>query len=310
MIRKLWSQKLLVLSMAMALPVCAVMTAAVFNSRTPSNTDLTQSQYRDRPCELSSNPFTLKVVTMNIHDLYVASRDRVDRMKGIAEAITDLDPDIVGFQESFIASDRDLLLQGLSLSRLKYHQYFPSATVGSGLLVVSAFPIAEGFFHRYTRNGKWYKLYHGDWWAGKGVALARILLPGAGVLDFYNTHAHAAYGSTEYDHDREAQMKSLTEFIRDSASGGAPAILVGDMNCAPGSRAFQTAVQGAGLIPFTKELGGIDHIFGVDTGRYGYEVLQTVPIQKTLSLRSRTTTLSDHTGFMTTLRIRPNAPNS
>lgn len=50
---------------------------------------------------------TLKIVTFNIHDIYVASTHRAERMRAIGEKLCALDPDIVGFQESFIRRDRN-----------------------------------------------------------------------------------------------------------------------------------------------------------------------------------------------------------
>ena len=47
-------------------------------------------------------PVTLKIVTFNIHDIYFVSTDRTERMRAIANKLSGLDPDIVGFQESFI----------------------------------------------------------------------------------------------------------------------------------------------------------------------------------------------------------------
>src|SRR5690606_4091093 len=125
----------------------------------------------------------------------------------IAERLVALDPDIVGFQEAFIAADREVLQAGLAASRLQHFQYYASGTVGSGLLIASAFPIREAWFCRFSKSNPWYKFNEGDWWAGKGVALARLELPeGGGFIDFYNTHAQAGYGNPAYKVVRNFQM--------------------------------------------------------------------------------------------------------
>src|SRR5690606_22364249 len=140
------------------------------------------------------------------------------------------DPDIVGFQEAFIARDRAVLQQRLAGSRLTQFQYYASGSVGSGLFIASAYPIRETWFCRFIDSNPWHKFSEGDWWAGKGVALARIELP-VGMVDFFNTHAQAGYGNPAYDLVREKQMTQLAGFVNDARLRTAPALLVGDMNC-------------------------------------------------------------------------------
>lgn len=304
MVRKAVKAVAVSLFFLIAVLVAALVVAALFNGRTYVATDLRDSLLLAQPVAPLAREVVLKVVTFNIQDLYIAGQNRVARMRAIGERLLDLDPDLVGIQESFIEKDRATLLSVLSGSRLTHHQYYRSGTVGCGLLVLSAFPIVETFFHRYAENGKWYKPYHGDWWAGKGVALARIALP-QGILDFYNTHAHAAYGSPQYDGVRQFQMGALAEFMGRSRIGAAPALLVGDMNCRPGSTQYETVVEGAGLQRLMNIESRIDHIFGMQCGHYDFEVLDTQPIEGTVPGTPKPTRLSDHTGYISTIRIRP-----
>lgn len=278
--------------------------AAMFNGRTGAITDLHKSLLLAQPAAPLTKEVVLKVVTFNIQDLYVVGRNRLARMKAIGETLRNLNPDLVGIQESFIGKDRDALLSSLSGSRLAYHQYYRSGTVGCGLLVLSAYPIVESFFHRFEENGHWYELYHGDWWAGKGVALARIALP-QGIVDFYNTHAHSAYGSGHYDAVRKFQMGSLAKFILNSCLGTAPALLVGDMNCTPGSQQYKKAVTGANLRRLMNIDSRVDHIFGRRSDNYEYQVIDTEPIAGLVSVGNKSTPLSDHTGYISTIRVSP-----
>jgi endonuclease/exonuclease/phosphatase family metal-dependent hydrolase len=278
--------------------------AVIYNGRVIAETNLAKSILLGQSQAPLASEVTLKVVTFNIHDLYIASSHRDERMRGIAKTLNELDPDIVGIQESFIEKDRDTLLNLLSGTRLAYHQYYQSATVGCGLLVLSAYPIVEPFFHRFTRNGRWYEFYHGDWWAGKGAALARIQLP-QGYLDFYNTHTHARYGSNAYEPDQESQMAELVQFIKNSALSWAPAFLVGDMNCTQDSKPYQIAAIGGGLTRLMDITSKIDHIFGVDNPHYKYEVLDTREIRDTVPAGAGEVELSDHPGYMSTIRITP-----
>jgi sphingomyelin phosphodiesterase 2 len=176
-----------------------------------------------------------------------------------------LDPDLVGFQESFVEEDRNILINELEKgSRLKYHQYYPSRMVGSGLLISSAYPIRETSFHQYEDSNPSYKVWEGDYWAGKGVALARIELPNSnGYVDFFNTHTQAGYGNPEYKIVRERQLIELVKFMNKSRENIAPAFLVGDMNCEPGEDAFELPIKDAHLLRIMKIDSGNDHVFAI-----------------------------------------------
>lgn len=277
----------------------------LLNSRAGVGDDLSESALLATPPAPLGAPVTLKVVTFNIQDLYIAGKDRPLRMRAIGAKLMILDPDIVGFQEAFIASDRAVLLKELESTRLKYHQYYPSGNVGSGLLIASAFPIKEVYFHRFTTSNPFYKIWEGDWWAGKGVALARLELP-EGHIDFYNTHAQAGYGNPAYDLVRNEQMAELADFVKRSHTGSAPALLAGDMNCRIEDAEFQTAVNGAGLARVMSGESRIDHIFARTDARYTFEVIKTEPIEAKVKLSEKEISLSDHVGYMSTIAIRPN----
>jgi len=204
-------------------------------------------------------------------------------------------------EEVFVPENRALLLECLKGSRLKYHQYYPSRLVGSGLLIMSAYPIREVFFHQYKASNPWYRVWEGDWWAGKGVALARIELPdGSGFLDFYDTHAQAGYGIPDYREVRKFQMGELARFVNASHLPTAAGLLVGDMNCGAGSDDFEIAVTGAKLVRQMAVPSAIDHIFEVATPPATIEVSESLEIRERNGLR-----LSDHNGYVSTIVIRP-----
>jgi endonuclease/exonuclease/phosphatase family metal-dependent hydrolase len=291
------------------LPVVAVGALLLSNGRVGVGEDLSASVLLATPPAPLTAPVTLKVATFNIQDLYLVGKDRPLRMRSIGAKLLILDPDIVGFQEAFIEPDRALLLKELESTRLKHHQYYPSGTVGSGLLIASAFPIKEVYFHRYSASNPFYKIGEGDWWAGKGVALARLELP-EGHIDFYNTHAQAGYGNPAYDLVRGEQMAELADFIRRSHCGTAPALLAGDMNCRPGDAEFEAAVNGAGLQRVMLGESRIDHLFARTDERYVFDVTQTEPIEAVVKLGEKEISLSDHTGYMSTITIRPAGSNT
>lgn len=284
--------------------VLTITFLVVRNGRTPSPTDLSQSVLLAKPPPPLASSVTLKVVTFNIHDLFVVSKHRPERMAAIARHLVALDPDIVGIQEAFISSDREVLLNGIAATRLQHHRYFPSASVGSGLLILSAYPINEHFFFRYTQGGYWYEVWRGDWWAGKGVALARIELP-QGYVDFFDTHAHARYGTTRYDGIRLSQMQEFAAYINRAATHVSPIIVVGDLNCRDGEEQYAAAVDGAHLVRAMTIPSKIDQIFHVDDPRYTFETLDTIAIQEDFLVNGEPEELSDHNGYISIIRITP-----
>ena len=248
-----------------------------------------------------AGPVTLKIVTYNIQDILIVGHDRAKRMRALGKTLSELDPDIVGFQEAFVTRDRNILIDSLAQSRLKFHKYFPSRAVGSGLLISSAYPIQETSFHCYAASNPWYKIWEGDWWAGKGAALTRIELPdGKGYIHIFNTHAQAGYKNPAYDKIRFRQMNELADFMNSSRIEAIPAFLVGDLNCGEKSEEYKLVAGEANLIRLLTIPSYIDHIFAIENPRYSFEVSSSVAIAKRDGLR-----LSDHNGYMLTVYIIP-----
>ncbi|HOK09597.1 MAG TPA: endonuclease/exonuclease/phosphatase family protein [Candidatus Hydrogenedens sp.] len=288
-------------------PIITFLLLAVYSANhNPNPHDFRNSIYKNVERKPLSEPITLKIVTYNIQDTWVVGRNRQERMYALARKLIELDPDIVGFQESFIQKDRDILIKELTTkSRLKYYQYFPSGLVGSGKFTMSAFPIREIFFYRYKVTGDWYRFWEGDWWAGKGCGLSRIEIPEIGFLDFFNTHAQAGYGNPKYKYVKEAQMKELANYINTACWTEYPVILVGDFNTRRGDVAHDSLVMIANLTRVMNIESSIDHIYARNSPYYQFEVLDTIEIQKGLDNSGKPIQLSDHNGFMSTIRITP-----
>lgn len=245
----------------------------------------------------------LRVASINAHGLLAASRHRAARMTALGECLRELDPDVVGIQEAFVRRDRAGLIEQLAGSRLQHAAYYRSGFVGSGLLIASAHPILDERFHRFSRNGKWYKPWHGDWWAGKGVALARIGLPGGTTLDFYNLHAHARYRRyREYYPDRLAQMREVREFVTAMTGSSTPALIVGDFNCGPAMSEFGTLVDSDPK--FVRLHGGaIDHVLAPTGGEWSHRPLSRRTISPSVSRNGRTLALSDHPMLLASVHL-------
>lgn len=313
---------LVCLGMVMAI----LFSALVINPHTEAATDYASSPYLISPPPPLETPVNLKIITFNIADGYLFTTNRRERMRAIGALLTELDPDLVGIQESFVAKDREVLFDALKDSRLRHHAVYPAATVGNGLLTLSAYPIVESVFHRYRSNNAWYKIHQGDWWAGKGVGLARVELPSGAHIDFYNTHAQAGRRDEANHRARYEQMGELAAFINESRSGMAPAFVVGDFNTKMGRDDFQRALDEADLMTAVTMDTGIDFILASRDAGYRIEVLDTQTVEgivrgsnaaiflsRAPGLRefwrmhfgsAEDTQLSDHTGFMSTIVIQ------
>ena len=302
---------LIALAIAVAIPAALFTFLYVntfFNDYTGVPTDFSPSAALKEKPAAWTEPTTIKVVTFNIQDLLVVAKDHEDRMRAVAAKLSSLDPDIVGFQEAFIEDHRALLIQELEKrTRLRHFQYYPSGTMGSGVLTASAFPIKENWFHRYEASNPWWKVWEGDYWAGKGIGLARIELPNGALLDFFNTHAQASYGVPANVAVRENQMAGLGKFVTEASVGTVPAIVVGDLNSRIGSDAYNNAITGGNLVRTMAIDSSIDHILAVNNPAYQVEIVGTIEIQEHVTSNGKQFYLSDHNGYQSELKISPAA---
>eukprot|EP00903_Cladosiphon_okamuranus_P006562 g6410.t1 len=204
--------------------------------------------------------FKLRVLTQNLWGLPVVSRCLEARVHAFAKTLGG-GWDVVALQEVWHARERDALRSAALAAGLRYSRHFEhgcGAPVlgqgmgGTGLLVLSRFPIAESVFWRFSANGQPYQLQHADYLGGKGVGLARVHTP-AGAVDLYVSHLHADYSrakdSTEpdrYKAHRVAQAFELAHIIR-LTSRSPLVLLLSDLNAGPESMAYGLQRSVAGL---------------------------------------------------------------
>lgn len=189
----------------------------------------------------------MKILTLNIWGAPYA-KHRSARIKKICEEVKRLDPDILLFQEVYLAGNRQELIAGL-VDRWRHHHHFPSALVGSGLLTMSKYPIVDAVFYKYRMQGKPDDLMRGDYYAGKGIGLTRIDTPN-GTIDVYNSHTHAQYepdNDNEYAAYTETNLYEAARFI-DSQSGASPVVLCGDLNTRPDQAGYRIITQLGSLV--------------------------------------------------------------
>jgi len=228
-------------------------------------------------------------------------------MELIGRTLTTLNPDVVGIQEAFIAKDRAVLQEQLKYSRLQNYAYFDYGIVNSGLMILSAFPILETEFHQFTSKGKWYKIWQGDYWAGKGIAMARLAILG-GELEFYNTHAQASYHKKgerdEYGDVRMGQMQEICDFLKNKSNSINPAIFVGDFNSTTGMKEYNFLVKEADLQRMLTVATEWDHVFAVRKANWEYTASPTRLLTTAKTENGEEIRLSDHDGYMTTITIK------
>jgi hypothetical protein len=125
---------------------------------------------------------------------------------------------------------------------------------GTGLLLLSRFPILETFYDRYHVNGFPWALHHCDYLGSKGISFARLELPPQfssasepAIMTLYATHLHAEYNDNyhdrangnqdEYHAHRVAQGLQMAQFARLTSESDPRQlhVMCGDFNAPPTS---------------------------------------------------------------------------
>ncbi|KAI9246736.1 Endonuclease/exonuclease/phosphatase [Phascolomyces articulosus] len=185
------------------------------------------------------NTSELSILTLNCWGLNIVSKERRFRLQAIADAISQADHDIVTLQEIWMWEDFDYLKQQ-TRATLPYAKCFYSGALGSGLAILSKYPIVSTSYFRYSLAGRPLKVFHGDFYVGKGCGSACIEHPDIGVLEIFTTHLHAGYGNAdEYEGHRVSESWELAHLLRTSAAQGRHVIATGDFNSIPTSHNYQ-----------------------------------------------------------------------
>lgn len=248
---------------------------------------------------------TVRVVTFNIKDMYWLSEHRGPRMAALGALLAAAEPDVVCLQEAFVGGDVATIAEALAGVGVAHAVDFPAGVVGSGLCVLSRFPVAERYFLKFARNGAMLDTRGGDWWAGKGVALARLQVAPGEFLDVYNTHMICGLGPADLHWHRQAQVRELASFVVGAAAENVPALLMGDFNCSGGTREFEFLARALRWQPLGSQW--VDHVCGWSHGD-GYRF--TPQAGRLLGGRAvvdeetgQSVDLSDHAGILVDVHI-------
>ncbi|XP_015432024.1 PREDICTED: putative neutral sphingomyelinase isoform X2 [Dufourea novaeangliae] len=168
-------------------------------------------------------------------------------MEAIAEKFSTENYDIICLQEVWSINDFKMI-KAKTQELLPYSHYFYSGVLGSGICVLSRYPILDVVFHKWPLNGYVHKIHHGDWFGGKGVGLCRLKVQGLNV-NVYIAHLHAEYSrhNDEYLAHRVLQAFDTAQFIRMTSGSADSAILGGDLNAEPQDLAYKIMCGVAGL---------------------------------------------------------------
>ncbi|GAB0092385.1 Putative neutral sphingomyelinase [Sergentomyia squamirostris] len=194
------------------------------------------------------NLLSLSVISLNIWGIPFVSKDREVRIQRIADELASGKYDLVSLQEVWSEADYQLL-KSRTEAVLPYTHYFYSGVVGSGLCVLSKYPIVSAFFHAWSVNGYVHRIQHGDWFGGKGVGFCQISIDGGSIINLYTAHLHAEYNRMcdDYIAHRVIQAFDTAQFIQQTRNEAVLQILAGDLNTEPGDLAYRLLLSSSEL---------------------------------------------------------------
>ena len=190
----------------------------------------------------------LNVLTLNTWGLLYISKDLEERMNALADELAKGHYHLVHLQEVWSTRHYEVIRERVR-KVLPYAHYFHSGLIGSGCATFSHFPIVDAFFHKYSHNGYFWDILHGDWFGGKGIGCCVIQHPKSNIYSF-NTHLHADYPggiSSGLAECRMLQIYQLVQFLRHTTRPGDRIIVTGDLNHEPDSFGVKALCELAGL---------------------------------------------------------------
>lgn len=191
---------------------------------------------REAASPRSPREFLLRVLCYNINGTPLGPKERHNRYRETGRILAELRrrgeaPHIVAIQEAFHSRTKELVLEAGYPHVRAGEGPKEGHTAGSGLYILSEFPIESAETIDYTSCAGW------DCFANKGALRARVRVPGLpGALEIYNTHMNADDTGGGADHTLKArleQIAQLSDFIRRTLPAGSAAILPGDFNFKP-----------------------------------------------------------------------------
>ncbi|KAJ7878635.1 inositol phosphophingolipids phospholipase C [Mycena leptocephala] len=182
-----------------------------------------------------SESSAIHVLSLNCWGLKYVAKNRTERIHAIANELAKFDHDIIALQEIWVFADYEHVRDSV-LKRLPYSKFFYSGALGSGLALLSRFPIIGTSVHPYSLNGAPIDVAGGDWFVGKAAVSIIISHPVLGQVQVFNTHLYAKGGEDGPEYNRAHRLVNAWEFsklARQAAELGRYVIAAGDFNSIP-----------------------------------------------------------------------------
>ncbi|KAK9497171.1 hypothetical protein O3M35_004539 [Rhynocoris fuscipes] len=174
----------------------------------------------------------ISVLSLNFWGLpsFLAT-DKELRLDALGDYLGERNYDVVCIQEMWCESDF-ITLEAACRHKLPFSHYFSSGVLGSGLCILSRWPILNTYFMQFSLNGYIHMIHHGDWFGGKGIALAQARIKNM-IVNIYNTHLIADYTDYDYLAHRVIQALDAAQFLDFTSKNVDFSILCGDLNSSP-----------------------------------------------------------------------------
>jgi endonuclease/exonuclease/phosphatase family metal-dependent hydrolase len=210
---------------------------------------------RHRNAALLLLDMLFRAATLNAWGLpELFAEDTSVRLREIGRRLPRLDLDAIAFQEVWTADAQATLVRAGRGSGLPHAWHGDSGVRGSGLLVLSRFPIASVRFEPFALRGV---PNVGDYYGGKGLAEV-VLETAAGPLALVDTHLHARYSSS-VDHEyRSHRIGQIVQLASAAASLPSPLLVAGDFNLHEGGDEYPVLLGLTGLRDAAAELDARD----------------------------------------------------
>lgn len=183
------------------------------------------------PAVAGAATIPLRVLTYNIWGLPWPEEHATWRYEEIAKRIDAYD--VVALQEAW-STKTDVIWRKATHPHHAFGGNAHSIIGGSGLVVLSKFPIVQTEFRKFKEcTGL-------ECSSGKGIMMFRVQIKPGVEIDFYNTHMHAW---RENDMQRTGQILEIIGMVEE-VSIGRPVVLLGDFNFEPHTINYDEFVGG------------------------------------------------------------------
>lgn len=259
----------------------------------------------------------LRVLSFNINGLPTHPKKKHERYKESGKILAKLRkegkaPHLVAIQEAFHGRTKELSDEAGYPHIAWGAGPGPGKLMGSGLLILSEYPLDGASTTNYQRCAGW------DCFANKGALHVRVRVPGLPEsVDFYDTHLNAD-GNNGADPDevqraRDSQIAALIDFAGRTRKPGAPLLFAADFNFQPGFADYEAFSRGLSVsnaaeeCSVSKDCGGdrdaegiwkasVDHHFFAPGSSPGIAIRPT-HIEQTFKDPVGGQPLSDHLGL-------------